>query len=208
MSADNVYLKLSNVTKAYKGQSVLCGIDLNVEPGSIIEIQGNNGCGKTTLLSIMLGFEKPNSGIVEGLTLGQGISGYINRPILFNDLTIIENFYYFFMLAQKDIDIEDLLDRLHYLNIKNENKKTKHISTGMQKKVSILRSILTKSSLYIFDEPFSGLDTESIQKIKQLFIKDVQEHNSSIIYTNHNHDNHQSDMTSIYFLTNGRLRRK
>lgn len=208
MSADNVYLKLTNVTKAYKKQSVLCGIDLYVEPGSIIEIQGNNGCGKTTLLSIMLGFEKPDSGIVEGLTLGQGISGYINRPILFNDLTIIENFYYFFMLAHKDIDEEYLLDRLLYLNVKNENKKTKHISTGMQKKVAILRSILTKSLLYIFDEPFSGLDTESIQKVKQLFIKEVQEHNASIVYTNHSHDNTQTGNTSIYFLSDGQLRRK
>ncbi|MCX7656242.1 MAG: ATP-binding cassette domain-containing protein [Treponemataceae bacterium] len=202
----NCVLILSGIVKNYKNLPVLNGLDMEINNGSVISIEGKNGCGKTTLLSIILGFEKADRGCIIGKKLGEGISGYINRPILFRDMTVLDNIKYFFMLAKKEIEERVVLDCLDYLNIRDTNKKAKELSTGMQKKVAILRHLLNKSDLYVFDEPFSGLDEESIEKMRNLFKKEVTERHSSILYTNHQKEILVSESQRNYILENGVLK--
>ncbi|GEM_PF-6125622 len=78
----------------------------------------------------------------------------------------------------------------------------------MQKKVAILRHLLTKSDLYVFDEPFSGLDEESVEKIKNLFRKEVVERQASLLYTNHQKEIVVLENQKNYVLENGILKDK
>ncbi|MCX7759396.1 MAG: ATP-binding cassette domain-containing protein [bacterium] len=205
---NNSILVLSGIAKNYKGLSVLKDLNMEIDRGNVVSIEGKNGCGKTTLLSIILGFEKADAGFVKAQKLGEGMSGYVNRPILFRNMTILENIKYFFTLSNKKIKEEVILDYLDYLSIKDINKKAKELSTGMQKKVAILRHLLTKSDLFVFDEPFSGLDEESVEKIKNLFRKEIVERQASLLYTNHQKEIVVHENQKNYILENGLLKDK
>lgn len=161
---------------------LLNNINLEVANGDLLIIQGESGCGKTTLLNIISGLIHPDKGLIKinNIILNsseefvpsekRGVGYVFQDYALFPHLTAIENACY----AYKDNEMYSLNDLsvMQSLNLeKHKNKYPHELSGGQQQRVAIARAILMYPKLLIMDEPFSGLDKENILET-QCLIKD------------------------------------
>lgn len=160
---------------------------------------GSSGCGKTTLLTCLLGMKPIQSGeirlfnhkISETLpTSLSNIVGYMPQQIsLVAELTIRETLQYFanlYLMSQKTFDerfkmIVDLLD----LPQKSKNLQVKNLSGGQQRRVSLAVAIIHNPKLVILDEPTVGLDFLLREKIWDFLIEMTRDHKLTVIITTH-----------------------
>ena len=170
-------------------KNILDDFSLTIKKGERIGIMGQTGKGKSTIIKLLLQFYKPDKGTIylDGMNsndinvddIRKNIN-YINqKTVLFND-TIIANMKYGNDSTDKEI-ISLLLeyDLLHvFTKDKDETsesilstmveKNGANISTGMQKVIFIVRGVLKKCKVIIFDEPFSGIDQDTRQNVLRL----------------------------------------
>lgn len=151
-------LQAQNVQKNYRNNHVLKGVDLSVEPGSLVGVVGENGSGKSTLLGILAGELKASSGTV----LVSGSIGYCpQKPVVNDSLTVSEHMSYF-KEAYKLNDTryaEHLLDELHYR--KFEHEKAANLSGGTKQKLNLTLALMHQPSVLLLDEPYQGFDWET-----------------------------------------------
>ena len=170
--------------KRQNEENLLSNINLKVDAGDIFIIQGESGCGKTTLLNIISGLIQPTKGLIKlnNLVLNsaeQSVGsekrkiGYVFQDYaLFPHLTAFKNATY----AYKDIHSGVTDEKVLYeLNLNKYRDKYPHeLSGGQQQRVAIARAILMHPRALLLDEPFSGLDKDNIigtQKLIQSVIK-------------------------------------
>ena len=158
-------VRLNQVTKRYRGQLALDQVSLEIPPGVVVALLGENGAGKTTALRILLGLIKADSGEAEVLKLdsrrqGDEIRrrvGYVpERPTLYEWMTIAEHgwfaagFYPSGYLAK----YRELVRQFEL----PADRKIKELSKGMRAKVALALGMAHEPELLILDEPTSGLD--------------------------------------------------
>jgi ABC-2 type transport system ATP-binding protein len=161
---------MENAGRSFGNRTVLSGIDLSVAGGEMVGVVGPNGGGKSTLLFLMSGLLRPTTGKV--LVLGidayalsltsAGCVGLVTaRPGLYPLLTGRENLRHFgglFGLSSAEVDEKaEPLARALELN-KGIDERASRLSTGMQQKLSLIRALLLKPKLLLFDEPTANLD--------------------------------------------------
>lgn len=145
-------LEVRNLKKSFDEKEVLCGVDLSLS-GGIYLLTGASGCGKTTLLRILGGLEKADSGDYQRLT----VSFMFQENRLFPWLNITDN-----IIETANCSRERDLTLLNSLGLSGSEKKYPHeLSGGMQRRVSLARTLAREAQLYLFDEPLAGLDPES-----------------------------------------------
>jgi ABC-2 type transport system ATP-binding protein len=158
-------IRLNDVTKRFGNQTALDHVSLEVPPGTVFALLGENGAGKTTAIRIMLGLADPTSGGAEVLGLPsatQGLAirrrvGYVpERPTLYEWMTVAEigwfaaGFYADGYLTR----YLALADGFHL----PPKQKIKNLSKGMRAKVSLALATASNPELLVLDEPTSGLD--------------------------------------------------
>ncbi|WP_028559543.1 ABC transporter ATP-binding protein [Paenibacillus pinihumi] len=178
-------LVLENVKKEYKDTLLFQNVQLRVPPGEMVALQGRSGVGKSTLLNLIAGLEKPTSGEIQvnGISLsgksmhelssirGQEI-GYIaqNSPMI-PKLTALENAKVPLWLVKQTPDEEaaavqrllqfgDLLGVAHLFE-----KRIEKLSGGEAQRIGILRALVRNPGLIVADEPTSALDDESAEQV-------------------------------------------
>lgn len=178
-------IEVINLSKSYNKDNVaLKDITFNVPPGSIFGFLGPNGAGKTTLVRTLNGILYPTQG--NGKILGKDIindrkeirtlCGVMTENAgIYENLTCMENLNFFgkmFGLNNDEINKRSLylLNEFKLLDVKD--KKVKTFSTGMKKRLSLIRTLLHSPQILFLDEPTSGLDPES-SKIVLDFIKKI-----------------------------------
>jgi ABC-2 type transport system ATP-binding protein len=157
--------RLKNVTKRYRSQLALDDVSLEIPPGVVVALLGENGAGKTTSLRILLGLLQPDAGKAEVLSLDSRTQGdeirrrvgYVpERPALYEWMTVAETgwfaaeFYRTGYLAR----FRDLVKEFEL----PENRKVKELSKGMRAKVALALGMAHEPEVLILDEPTSGLD--------------------------------------------------
>lgn len=163
-------LSIRNVSRRFDdGEKVvqaLENVSLDVPAGQFLMLCGPSGCGKTTLLSMLAGLDKPDSG--ELLLDGKPIKGPgPERSLVFQDgalfpwLTVLKNVE--FGLKQAGVPAKERTERArHFLNKVGLSKFEKHaiheLSGGMRQRVAIARSLVLEPQVLLMDEPFSALD--------------------------------------------------
>jgi len=148
-------LEVNNISKSFNGLNVLKDISFSVEEGSIISIIGESGCGKTTLLRIMMGLLEPTSGSV--LNLSDGF-GYVPQNLgLFPWRTVEQNIRFPLEVTKKNGSSTSNIISLMGLN-GFERYYPYQLSGGMQQRVSIGRALVTHPRVLFLDEPFRSLD--------------------------------------------------
>ncbi len=148
---------IENLTKAYGEKLALPPFSCTVAPGETVCLLGQSGCGKTTLLRLLLGLESPTGGTVSGLP--DRISAVFQEDRLCPAFSAVTNGA---LALGRRVAKPQILALLKSLGLGDALKKpVRELSGGMQRRVSIARSLLCPADLYVMDEPFKGLDEDT-----------------------------------------------
>jgi len=179
--------------------TALRNVSFHLKEGEILALIGPNGSGKTTLIRILSTLILPSAGLVQ--ICGQDVVKNQNNvkgnlALIMNDdrsffwrLTCYENLRFFCILnnlSRKNIkdEIEQISKKIFLQDFLQ--KRYDRCSTGMKRKLSIARALLSKPKLLLLDEPTNSLDLESAQSVRNLLREYVQEQKMSAIYVTHN----------------------
>ncbi|HUF91577.1 MAG TPA: ABC transporter ATP-binding protein [Candidatus Limnocylindria bacterium] len=181
-------IKVEGLTKSFRGQPVLRGVDLEVPTGSITVIIGRSGGGKSVFLKHLVGLLRPDSGrvIVDGAEIsalhGRALDEVRHRygvvfqgNALFDSLTCGDNVA--FPLREKTRlprpEIDKKVERaLAQVGLEGVGAKyPAEVSGGMRKRVAIARALVTEPQIVFFDEPTTGLDPVLVNTIHHLVLE-------------------------------------
>lgn len=154
------------------------------EEGKITCILGPNACGKTTLLKLIAGLYKAQSGEID---FGSNIAYAPAEPDLFEFLTVEKNLEYcIYIKKTKEEKQQLILDGLELFNISNlSNLKPPSLSSGQTKKVILLRSLLNQANVILLDEPESHLDSKGLEEVKGILLDYKKKTSASLIIVTH-----------------------
>ena len=208
-------IKLENVSKRFKNENVLNGISYSFESGKIYSIVGRNGSGKSVLLKIIAGlylqdkgnvlFDNKNYNMINEIPDNLGI--VIEQPSFINDLTGLENLK--LLASIRNVATErDIVESLEIVNLKDDmNKKYSKYSLGMRQKLSIAQAIMERQKVILLDEPFNGIDRQSVVAIKE-YLKRVKNEDKLIIITTHIMDDVVDLSDVMLYIEDGMLNEK
>ena len=148
---------IDNLTKTYGDKLALPPFSCTLAAGEIVCLLGQSGCGKTTLLRLLLGLEKPTGGTVTGLP--DRISAVFQEDRLCPAFSAVTNVALALGNQASRGEIVALLGELGLGDALD--KPVRELSGGMQRRVAIARSLLMSADLYLMDEPFKGLDEDT-----------------------------------------------
>jgi phospholipid/cholesterol/gamma-HCH transport system ATP-binding protein len=199
----DVVIELQNVHKSFGPQTVLKGVDLAVGQGETLSVLGRSGTGKSVLLRLIVGLQKPDAGSIR--VRGQDITGLsldelnevrkkigflFQQAALYDSLRVEENVA-FPLRRHTKLSAKEQRGRAHELldrvGIRKEHwrKMPSQISGGMQKRVGLARALALEPEILLFDEPTSGLDPMSAGEINELILNLQQEHRTTSIVVTH-----------------------
>ncbi|WP_197373749.1 ABC transporter ATP-binding protein [Mycolicibacterium baixiangningiae] len=167
-------LETRGLAKSFHGATVLDHIDLDLAPGTLTAIVGSSGCGKTTLLRLIAGFENPDAGTIaiagrEVASASAAVPphrrsvGYVAQDgALFPHLTVGQNIAYGLPGAARSAAVRarvsELLETVA-LDGDYASRRPHQLSGGQQQRVALARALAREPDLMLLDEPFSALDT-------------------------------------------------
>ncbi|BBA52387.1 putative ABC transporter ATP-binding protein [Fusobacterium varium] len=176
------YLVIKNVKKQFNKVEVLKGINLDIEKGEFICFLGPSGCGKTTLLRIIAGLEKLDSGNIlvnkKEITVlepsQRNLSMVFQSYALFPNMTVFENIEYGLKKKIKDKHQrkEKIMNVLKMVGLDHIiSKYPDEMSGGQQQRVSLARALALEPNILLLDEPLSALDA----KVRESLRKEIRE---------------------------------
>lgn len=194
-----VNLKIKNLKKVYNKKIVLNSINFEVNSGEFLSILGASGCGKTTLLKILIGIEKPTEGeIIKNETnitkldpSERGMGIVFQNYALFQNMTVLENVMYALniKIKNKKEAEKQSIEMLEMVNMNEHLNKYPHeLSGGQQQRVAIARTLVLKPDIILFDEPMSALDADnrlSLRKELKILQKKLK---TTMIYITHDQE--------------------
>lgn len=167
MNSEN-YISIKNISKQYKNQKVLKDVSFEVKEGEIFGLLGPSGAGKTTLIRLIMGMEKPNEGVitimdnkVPNIKIIENIGYTAQADALYTDLTAEENMKFYAQLYKvpKKQWKENIYEALNIVNLNEDSKKiVNNYSGGMKRRLSLAIALIHKPKLLILDEPTVGMD--------------------------------------------------
>ena len=195
LNVANPVVDIRSLSVSFPGKTVLSGLDLQVERGSIYALLGGNGTGKSTTLSVLLGFLKPTSGEVRvsGITpwqapgLARAQLAYLPENVaLYEHLTAIENVDYLLSLSGRQHAVAAIGDALRAAGLQESawQQRLGGFSKGMRQKVAIATALMREVPLLLLDEPTSGLDPGACADFHGL-LESVRERGASVLMVTH-----------------------
>ena len=192
-------IKTESLKFSYDGEKYFDFPDINLDSGENLLIIGNSGIGKTTLLHLLAGILKPESGSINisGTDIskfsdteldkfrGDNIGIVFQKPHFISSLTINENLKLAKYLSPSKTsgDAEKILESL---NIKNKyQQKPNQLSEGEKQRASIALALINSPSLILADEPTSSLDDFNCDNVIKLLKKQAKDHKAQLIVITH-----------------------
>jgi phospholipid/cholesterol/gamma-HCH transport system ATP-binding protein len=196
-------LAVEDLHKSFGSQKVLNGVSLAVGRSETLAVLGRSGTGKSVLLRLIIGLERPDSGSIR--IHGQDITalaidrmGEVRKKMgfsfqhsaLYDSLTVEENVAFPLVHHKKDMPKSERADRVRALLGEvgmegNLAKMPSDISGGMQKRVGLARALALEPDILLLDEPTAGLDPISSAEIDDLILKLQEEHHMASIVVTH-----------------------
>jgi phospholipid/cholesterol/gamma-HCH transport system ATP-binding protein len=201
---------------------VLHGVSLAIEPGAVVGIMGQSGCGKTTLLRVIAGWLRADSGTVR--VLGESLEGLDEAAIfalrrrmgmlfqfgaLFTDMSACDNVA-FQMREHTELPEEMIHDlatlKLEAVGLRGAaNLMPSELSGGMARRVALARAIALDPRLMLYDEPFTGLDPISLGVIARLIRSLNDSLGQTSIVVSHDVAECFDIVDYVYFMSAGRI---
>lgn len=202
-------LELENVSKRFRDNEVIKGINYSFEKGKIYLIRGKNGVGKTVLLKILCGLMKPTTGKirfndkdVNSQILNYGV--IIETPVFWKDKTGYETLEFLASIRNKigKKEIDNALEIVGLSSVKNKN--VKKYSLGMRQRLAIAQAIMENPQILLFDEPTNSLDDEGVEMFKKVIL-DEKEKGKLVIVVTHSIEEIQDVSDYTLYLKNNSL---
>ncbi len=184
-----------SVTLGDPAREILRGVDLAVSPGEVLAVVGRSGVGKSTLLSVMAGLIRPDSGLVRS-ELGDGVvrtATVFQQPHLFPWLDVADNVAFPLRLKdhpragtrrrhrrQRAHEILEALDIAHL-----GTRRAAGLSGGEQQRVAIARAVAAEPDVLLLDEPFSALDVATRSSLQEWLVGHRSALGSSVVIVTH-----------------------
>ena len=147
-------IELKNISIKFGENTVLDNFSCSFPHGKITCIEGKSGCGKTTLMNIIAGLVKADSGEMTGVP--EKISFVFQEDRLCEDFSAVSNIR---LVCGKKMSKKQIIGHLTELGLENDLKKpVREFSGGMKRRVAIARAICYDADCILLDEPFKGLD--------------------------------------------------
>lgn len=193
-------ITVSGIYKKYRNKTVLMDASFYAKSGEIVGILGRNGCGKTTLLSILAGNEKADMGSVTSSERGQNLSGYLPQinPII-EEVSVRDNLGLWIDDSNR---IDEVLRSFDFYDIRGV--KAVKLSGGMKRRLAIMCAMCNSPKLLIMDEPTAALDIVYKRLIHEM-MRDFADKGGTIILVTH--EKEEIEMCDrCYLLENGALK--
>src|SRR5699024_1773240 len=201
-----------NLTKKFKKNISVDGINMSIKRGQIYGFLGPNGAGKTTTIRMLLGLIKPTKGTIKifnqnlsknRIQILKQIGSLVESPTYYGNLTGRENLEAVRRL--RDIPEKRVHEVLEIVRLtKVANRLTKEYSLGMKQRLGIASALLSKPELLILDEPTNGLDPSGIQEIREL-IKELPKSGMSVLVSSHLLSEIDQMATEVGIINNGKM---
>ena len=211
-------LVINKISKSYGKKQVVRDISLKIKKGEIAGLLGPNGAGKTSTFYMIVGLIKPDAGSIylDKIDVSsfpiymrgkKGISYLPQEPSIFRGMNVEDNLMSIIEVIEKDktkhqIIMENLLNEFDI----NHVRKSKSIvlSGGERRRLEIARTLASKPSYLLLDEPLTGIDPVSIEEIK-IIIKKLKQKNIGILITDHNVRETLKIVDKVYIVNEGAI---
>jgi ABC-type Fe3+/spermidine/putrescine transport system ATPase subunit len=187
------YITLEGISKKFTGRFVLENVNLEIKKGEIFGLFGPSGCGKTTLLRIIAGLERLEDGkvvlrskeVCSRTTFlppeERNVSFIFQDLALWPHMTVREHLE--FILDKNPDKIEKILKTLEME--KHINSLPEQLSGGEKQRLAIARSLAQNSDILLLDEPFSSVDFNMKEKMKEVLLNLKKEYDLTFAYVTH-----------------------
>ena len=214
-------LELTHVSHFFGSTQVLNDINLQVQHGSITALLGPSGEGKTTLLRIIAGLERPQQGSVQINNVvvadektwipahERGVALVPQEGALFPHLTVAENVAFGLKKRRSAAVKSRVAEMLELVGLpQSGNVRPAELSGGMQQRVALARALATQPTLVLLDEPFSALDAGLRESLRDHVVDILRAASATAIWVTHDQDEALSIADSVAVLLNGRIAQK
>ena len=200
-------LEARRITRRYGRAAVLAGVDLSLAAGECLLLAGANGTGKSTLLRILAGLARPDTGQVllggRPVAEGRGRLGYLaHDTFLYDDLTVAENLAFAMKLQGCEVPggLERVLARAELLP--HRDRLVRHLSRGLAQRTALARALLHAPALVLLDEPYTGLDAASSAGLTALLCE-MRAEGVALILVGHRAEEGWEAVTRVAVLARG-----
>lgn len=187
-------------------------VKFEIASGEFVALYGKSGSGKSTILRLLAGFDKPNSGVISN-----GGQIYYNKNIflppqkrnigylfqdyaLFPNMTVMQNL----LFANNDLKFAtELLEFIELLEFKNALPST--LSGGQKQRIALARALMRRPKILLLDEPLSALDMSLRTKLQEYLIQIHKKYSMSIILVSHDRYEIYRLASRIYEINNGKI---
>jgi len=211
-----MYLKIENISKIFEKERGIKNISFQLEKGELVSFLGPSGCGKTTLLNIIGGFVKNDSGsiyledkdITEYPPEKREIVTVFQNYALFPHMNVVENVKYGLKYRgyNKEEQIKLAKEYLKIVGLEGyEKNSVGELSGGQQQRVALARALVLQPKILLLDEPFSNLDAKLKIAMREE-IKELQKRlGISMIFVTHDQEEALSISDRIVVMSNGEI---
>ncbi|MCW7536839.1 polyamine ABC transporter ATP-binding protein, partial [Aquabacterium sp. A7-Y] len=214
--APGAYLRIENVVKRFGALKAVDQVSLDIAKGEIFALLGSSGCGKTTLLRMLAGFETPDAGriLLDGQALDQ-LPPY-ERPInmmfqsyaLFPHLNVWDNIA--FGLRRDGLPRHDVAERveamLKLVQLSAYARRKPHqLSGGQQQRVALARSLAKRPALLLLDEPLGALDRKLREATQIELVNIIEQVGVTCVMVTHDQEEAMTMASRIAVMSEGRL---
>ncbi len=204
-------IKFENVTKKFDGFVALDDLTLEIPKGSAYGLLGSNGAGKSTMLRLLTGVYKADSGVVsiegqpvyDNAQIKQRLIFISDETAQYSNMTLnqMKKFYKTFYPRFSD----EIFARLHGMLNLPLNKKTSSFSKGMKRQAAVICAISARPDYLFLDEAFDGLDPSMRIAVKKMMIEAMTESDMTIVISSHNLKEVEEFCDTVGMLHHGKI---
>lgn len=207
-----------NLQKTYGKRRVVDAVSLHVEKGEVVGLLGANGAGKTTTFYMMVGLERPDSGVVSlgGRDLTKlpmylrarlGLGYLPQEPSIFRKMTAAQNILAVLETMglrrrERLTRLEELLEEFGIAHVRNTRGDA--LSGGERRRTEIARALATEPKYILLDEPFAGIDPKAVDDIQNVILY-LRNRSIGILVTDHNVRETLGVTDRAYIMADGRI---
>ena len=187
-------LEVNSIYLYRNRKQVFNNFSLNLNKSEIIQLEGENGVGKTSLLNMISGLISPDKGFIKickknitelGKYKKKKFTYIPDKNCLKENFTVNENLKSWLKLSNLETNYNTYQKALNTFSLNDiQGSLVKNLSQGQKKKVALTKLLFSESKLWLLDEPLNGIDTKTIMTLKKVMIQHLKQ-NGSILFSSH-----------------------